>query len=191
MGEVELSCSEPMPTAAMEVKSTAHSVLLRSKDLCAGTHDLAPGVVARWGKLATLRHCTIHRPVTDVPSDIVIAAIRHSRHDSPVGIALRAAERIVTLGIGTVPECVASGGLVGMAETLGNGRISVRQIAAVRRVMAPDIVGDVDVGAVEDIIAVDVDGHIVVPPVASAPDCSADRYAGGERDDIAGDKARR
>ena len=60
-------------------------------------------------------------------------------------------EDIVMLCIDTITECIASGHLVGAAEALRHGGVAIRNVATMRRVMGPDIVGDV--GVIEDVVA--------------------------------------
>lgn len=57
-----------------------------------------------------------------------------------------------------------------------------------RGIVDPHIVADVHVGVIEEVISVDVDDHVVVPPVAAASDRRADGDPRTEGNDVAGDE---
>src|SRR5258708_3249128 len=206
-----------MESTATQVKSTtSHGAPARPENLCARAHGRPTRVVPPWREVSMLGHRTIYRPVAAVPTDVAITPVRQGGRYSPGGVAcvaIRSAEHVGTLGVGaisgyvvvpgigaipeeivmrgisTVPERLASSRLVGTAETLRHGGVAVRHVATMCRVMLPDVIGDVDVGAVENVEAVDIDDDVVIPPVAAAPDRSADRDTRSNRDHVAGGKA--
>src|SRR3984957_18815563 len=205
--------SEPTPPPAAEVKATAaearttaEGTSFRPEGLGARPHDRRPGVDAWPRKLLPIRHRAIYLPV-DVavpPVDVAFTPIQLGRLDSPGSIAALAChamdgirmldigmipEQVVMLGRGPIPECIAGSGFVGASKPSSDAGVAIRYTMTVLRIIVPDIASDV--GMVERVEVVDVDVHVIMPPVALAPDGRTDSDTRGERNHVAGDESRR
>src|SRR6202021_1905220 len=98
-------------------------------------------------------------------------------------------EDVVMLCRGLIPECIAGSDFVGASKPSRDAGVAIRYTMTMLRIIVPDIAGDV--GMVERVEVVDVDVHVIVPPVALAPDGRTDRDTCGERNHVAGDESGR